>query len=95
MAKYELMLIVNPSISEADRNSSLENVKNALINAWAKIEKEDVWWDKKMAYKINSSDRGFYVLLNLEMDGKSIVEITKLMNLDLNLWRHMFVRKDV
>jgi ribosomal protein S6 len=33
MAKYELMLIVNPSISEADRNSSLENVKNALINA--------------------------------------------------------------
>jgi ribosomal protein S6 len=48
-----------------------------------------------MAYKINSSDRGFYVLLNLEMDGKSIVEITKLMNLDLNLWRHMFVRKDV
>ena len=52
MAKYELMLIVNPSISEADRNSSLENVKNALINAWAKIEKEDVWWDKKMAYKI-------------------------------------------
>ncbi|MGE4443788.1 MAG: 30S ribosomal protein S6 [Candidatus Altimarinota bacterium] len=95
MAKYELMLIVNPSISEADRNSSLENVKNALINAGAKIEKEDVWGDKKMAYKINSSDRGFYVLLNLEMDGKSIVEITKLMNLDLNLWRHMFVRKDV
>lgn len=95
MAKYELMLIVNPSISESDRNSSIENVKNALINAWAKIEKEDIWWDKKLAYKINSSDRGFYVLLDLEMDGKIIVEITKLMNLDLNLWRHMFVRKDV
>ncbi len=95
MAKYELMLIVNPSISEADRNTSLENVKNALTNAWAKIEKEDIWWDKKMAYKINSSDRGFYVLLDLEMDGKSIIEITRLMNLDLNLWRHMFVRKDI
>ena len=95
MAKYELMLIVNPSISEADRNTSLENVKNALTNAWAKIEKEDVWWDKKLAYKINSSDRGFYVLFTLEMNGKSIVEITKLMNLDLNIWRHMFVRQDV
>lgn len=95
MAKYELMLIVNPSISEADRNTSLENVKNALTNAGAKIEKEDVWWDKKLAYKINSSDRGFYVLFTLEMNGKSIVEITKLMNLDLNIWRHMFVRQDV
>ena len=95
MANYELMLIVNPSISEADRNTSLENVKNALINAGAKIEKEDIWWDKKLAYKINSSDRGFYVLFTLEMNGKSIVEITKLMNLDLNIWRHMFVRQDV
>lgn len=95
MAKYELMLIVNPSISEADRNTSLENVKNALTNAGAKIEKEDVWWDKKLAYKINSSDRGFYVLFTLEMNGKSITEITRLMNLDLNIWRHMFVRQDV
>ncbi len=95
MAKYELMLIVNPSISEADRNTSLENVKAALTNSGAKIEKEDVWWDKKLAYKINSSDRGFYVLFTLEMNGKSITEITRLMNLDLNIWRHMFVRQDV
>lgn len=95
MAKYELMLIVNPSISEADRNTSLENVKTALTNSGAKIEKEDVWWDKKLAYKINSSDRGFYVLFTLEMNGKSITEITRLMNLDLNIWRHMFVRQDV
>jgi ribosomal protein S6 len=43
MAKYELMLIVNPSISEADRNTTLENVKTALTNTGAKIEKEDVW----------------------------------------------------
>jgi ribosomal protein S6 len=27
-----------------------------------KIEKEDVWGDKKMAYKINGYDRGFYTL---------------------------------
>jgi len=48
-----------------------------------------------MAYKINSSDRGFYVLFDLELNGKAIVTITKVMNLDLNIWRHMFVKKDV
>ena len=95
MAKYELMLILNPSITEEERNSSLANLKQALESSSAKIEKEDVWWDKKLAYKINSSDRGFYVLFTLEMNGKSIVEITRLMNLDLNIWRHMFVRQDV
>lgn len=95
MAKYELMLILNPSISEAERNNSLENLKKALEESKAKIEKEDIWWDKKMAYKINSSDRGFYVLLDLEMDGKNIVSLTKLLNLDPNIWRHMFVKKDL
>lgn len=95
MAKYELMLILNPSITEADRNTSVANVKKALEESGAKIEKEDIWWDKKMAYKINSSDKGFYVLFDLEMDGKIIAPTTKLMNLDLNIWRHMFVKKDV
>lgn len=95
MAKYELMLILNPSISEEERNNSLANFKKALENSKAEIEKEDIWWDKKMAYKINSSDRGFYVLFNLEMDWKVIVNLTKFMNLDLNIWRHMFVKKDV
>lgn len=94
MAKYELMLILNPSVSEADRTSSLDNLKKSLADAGAKIEKEDIWWDKKMAYKINSSDKGFYVLYTLELDGKSIVSLTKQMNLDLTIWRHMFVKLD-
>ena len=94
MAKYELMLIVNPSISEADRNTTLENVKTALTNTGAKIEKEDVWWDKKLAYKINNSNTGFYVLFDLELNGKVILPITKSMNLDKNIYRHMFVKKD-
>ncbi|MDD5769510.1 MAG: 30S ribosomal protein S6 [Candidatus Gracilibacteria bacterium] len=95
MAKYELMLILNPSISEEERNNSLNNLKKSFEEASVKIEKEDIWGDKKMAYKINSSDKGFYVLFNLELDGKVIINLTKLMNLDLNIWRHMFVKIDV
>jgi len=93
MAKYELMLILNPNITEAERNNSLENIKKALEESGAKIEKEDIWWDRKMAYKIDSFDRGFYVLVNLEMDWKFIANLTKLINLDLNVLRHMFVKK--
>jgi ribosomal protein S6 len=46
-----------------------------------------------MAYKINSSDRGFYVLFNIELDGTVIKNLTNAMNLEKNLWRHMFVKK--
>lgn len=68
MANYELMLIVNPSISEEDRTKTLDNVKALLKKNSAKITKEDIWGDKKLAYKINKSERGFYVLLQLDLD---------------------------
>jgi ribosomal protein S6 len=43
MAKYELMLIVNPSLADADRATTIENLKSILEKNSAKIEKEDIW----------------------------------------------------
>jgi small subunit ribosomal protein S6 len=63
-----------------------------LKKAKAKVEKEDVWWDKKLAYKINGSERGFYVLFNLELDWKLIKDLSKSINLDRNIWRYMFTK---
>lgn len=94
MTKYEFMLIVDPSLSEEERNSSLENLRALLKKAEAKIEKEDVWWDKKLAYKINRSDRGFYVLMDLELEWKLIKDLSKSINLDRNIWRYMFTKKE-
>jgi ribosomal protein S6 len=43
MAQYELMLIINPSISQDDRDASINNLKAILEKNSAKIEKENVW----------------------------------------------------
>jgi small subunit ribosomal protein S6 len=94
MAKYELMLIVDSSVTEEKRNTSISELKALLEKNEAKVTKEDVWWDKKMAYKINKSDRGFYILFDLEMNGKSIKEMSKVINLDKNIVRYMFTRID-
>ena len=92
MNKYELMLILNSSISEEDRNHSLEELRNLLTKNEVKIEKEDIWWDRKLAYKINKSDRGFYVLFSLEMNGKLIKELSKSINLTKAIIRYMFAK---
>lgn len=94
MATYELMLIISPSISEEERQASLDNLKSLLKKSKAKVEKEDIWWDKKLAYKINGSDRGFYALLDLELDWKLIKDLSKSINLDRNIWRYMFTKKE-
>lgn len=86
------MLILNSSISEEERNHSLEELRNLLTKNEVKIEKEDIWWDRKLAYKINKSDRGFYVLFSLEMNGKLIKELSKSINLNKAIIRYMFAK---
>ncbi|MBS9775365.1 30S ribosomal protein S6 [Candidatus Gracilibacteria bacterium] len=92
MKQYELMLILSPSISEEDRNESLAHLKSILETNGATIKKEDVWGEKKLAYKINTSSTGYYVLMDLELDGTKIKPISKEMNLDKNIWRYMFAK---
>ncbi|MFK7780084.1 MAG: 30S ribosomal protein S6 [Candidatus Gracilibacteria bacterium] len=94
MANYELMVIVNPTVSEDERNASIGELKELFKTNSVKIEKEDVWGDKKMAYQINKSDRGFYILFDLDMEGKLIKDLSKTINLNKNIWRYMFVKKE-
>lgn len=94
MANYELMMICNPSVGEAALTASIDAVKSALSEAGATIQKEDVWGEKRLAYKIKGSENGYYILWTLELDGKKIKSLNTQMNLDGNIWRYMFVNLD-
>jgi len=94
MAKYEMMLIIDPSLSDEDKESNLNELRELFKTNSVKVEKEDVWWDKKMAYKINKSDRWYYVLFDLDMDGKLIKDLSKTINLNKSIFRYMFVKKE-
>ena len=92
MVKYEFMIIVDPTLSEEERNTKIDALKTILDTAGAKIINEDVWGDKKLAYKINKQERAFYVLYTLELDWTKIKEISTQINLNRSIWRYMFVK---
>ena len=94
MANYELMLIVNPSLTEEERTTSMDELKALFTKNKVTIEKEDIWGDKKLSYQINKSDRGFYILFDLDLDGTLIKDISKGMNLNKSIWRYMFTKKE-
>jgi small subunit ribosomal protein S6 len=62
------MFIVDTSLSEDDRNKSVDNLKSILEKFSVKITNEEVIGEKKLAYKINKSATGFYTILKLEMN---------------------------
>jgi len=92
--KYEMMYILDPSLSEDDQKKTSGDIKSLLEANGATVTKEDVWGTKKMAYRIKNSAEGFYVLLDVEMDWKAIKTISKDLNLEENIWRYMFVKNE-
>jgi small subunit ribosomal protein S6 len=93
MAKYELMFIIDPALSEDQRNESVNELKALFEENSVKIVKEEVIGDKKLAYKINKSDRGFYFLYDIELEGNVIKTMSPTINLNRSIWRYMFTKQ--
>ncbi len=64
MRTYELVLVVKPSVKEADRKKLLELVKGWLGKV--SVTKEEDWGQKALAYPIKKEDAGHYYQLFLE-----------------------------
>ena len=92
MRKYELMMILNPEIGDAAHKTLLKEIKTEIATTGAKVEKEDIWGVKDLAYKINNSKTGYYVLFTLTLEKGDFFAVTKDFNIKKDIWRHMFVK---
>ncbi len=89
MRLYELVLVMRPSLKEADRKKLLGQVKEWL--GTVKIAKEDDWGQKALAYPIKKEDAGYYYMLQLESETFPAGFETRLINSE-NILRHLLLR---
>ncbi len=93
MNKYELLYIIDGSLSDEDKEKVVANVKDVVEKTGATCEEPDKWGMKKYAYPINYKAEGFYVLMNFEADDTAPAQITGKLNINRNVVRHMIVAK--
>jgi len=89
MRTYELVLVVRPSVKEADRKKLIDQVKEWLGKV--KVTKEDDWGQKALAYPIKKEDAGHYY--QFQMEGETFpgdFETRLLQN--NNILRHLLLR---
>ncbi len=92
MNKYELMMILNPNLAEADRATLVSEIETELTSHGATIANADYWGVRDLAYKIRATSTGYYILYTLESDGRSFFDVTKDFNIKKDIWRFMFVK---
>lgn len=86
------MLIMSPSLTDEERTATMTELKDLLSLNSANIISEEIWGERKMAYKINGTLKGYYVLFTLELEWTKLKGMNQTINLMPNIWRYMFVK---
>lgn len=90
MAKYEIMVIVNGSLKEAEANQVITETKNLLKKT--KDLKITSMGLRDLAYPISKVNKGFYSVFNFECDDPAIIaEFRRVTLLNKYVLRHLII----
>ncbi len=92
MRRYETIVIIDPDLSEDDRTSFLNRVKEIIPQQGGVFIQEDLWGVKKLAYEIKKKPRGYYARLDYCGLGKAVDELERFFRIDDRAMKYLTVQ---
>jgi small subunit ribosomal protein S6 len=87
MKNYELVLILNPQLSENQIKETLEKSKKIISSNQGEILTEDMLGRKRFYHQIKKNRDGFYVYMKFKAPTSSIKEINYNLKVQENILR--------
>ena len=96
MRDYEVTVVIQPLLEEAERNELIERLNNLLVPA--PREEGDLvanhWGVRQLAYPIKKFQEGYYVLYEAKLNPTRIKDIERSLQNNEDGLRYLVVRKD-
>ena len=92
MALYEHLLIARQDISAQQVDALATHLKTIIENEGGKVEKQEYWGLRSLAYRIKKNRKGHYVLLNVNAPANAISELERQLKINEDVLRYMSVR---
>lgn len=92
MREYETVYILDPVMTDADVQQSLNKVSDTISRHGGCIFRSQNMGKKNLAYKIKKSSKGYYVCLDYCGDNTTVSEIERNMKLDEKVLRYLTVK---
>ena len=93
MVNYEAMFIIDPTLTDDQKNETIEQVKG-IINADGEVGEVDVWGMRKLAYIIENHSEGFYVVVTFQGNPTLPKELDRRLKISDNVIRHLIINRD-
>lgn len=87
---YELLYIVHPDL-ENSIDKVLSKVRSSIEERGGKITYEENWGKRKLAYEINKTDVGIYILWYFTAPAESVAKIEKELRLTEEIMRYLLL----
>ena len=96
MRIYELIFICKPDLPEEEVNAQTQAIQEVIESDGGKITKAEQWGKKKLAYKVQKFDHGFYVFFEYSVEENSVLpkEIERRLRVAEPVIKFMTVRID-
>jgi small subunit ribosomal protein S6 len=93
MRAYELMVIIDSSLDDADAQLRVKSITDAITTAGGTVHGKPDWWGKRtLAYPINKKSEGYYVVYELLAPGGALDDFERTMRLADDIVRHKLLR---
>ena len=90
MRHYEIVFIVHPDQSE-QVPGMVERYSQLITGRGGKIHRHEDWGRRQMTYPIQKMHKAHYVLLNIECDNETLVEMEHAFKFNDAVLRHLTV----
>ena len=92
MTTYELMLIINPQLTDAEVGEAVEKAKKILTDEKGEVLAEDRLGRKKFSHAVGKNRDGYYVYMKVKAVPASVKGITHSLKLQETVLRSMMIK---
>ena len=96
MRRYEVAIVLAPTLTEDEVEQSTETFKKAAEEKGAQIAEIEQWGKRKLAYPIKKHTEGIYVIVTLEeLSAEAVGELERRFKVSDSVIRFLTVRVDL
>ena len=92
MNKFEAVLLISPEVSSSSLKDNIKSFEDLITDNSGIITNFEDWGLRDLSYDIKNFKKAFYRFFQLEINGANIAKITRTLNQNDNIIRHLFVK---
>ncbi len=94
MRDYELTLVLDGELSSEDQKKITQKIKKIIEDEKGKVEKQNDWGKRELAYPIKKKRMGFYFLWEIKIAPEELDKIDKKLKIEEGVLRYLIIRKE-